>query len=332
MGRSKGGSTKRAFDWRSYSKPMRLLSDDQESAFAEGGILAPLLAWSQSDPLTRFEIRARKAGIYHRGVSLARVSGEPAGLIAEIEVPAGTRAEQLALDTPEAVAGLIDALETRRTSIDFEFTQGALTRNHRSYAAAFARGNAGADLFTDEIVILDSEHAVGKRKLDLVGLLRTEGVTGPGGFASPSLVFVDVRSPERPATGNNGPAAVASDLADFAKALAGEHRNRTGVEMVRLAAQKARLGLAPEDLEVRSVREGMPWLVVAFCEIDPADRACDTAIHQLHDRLAAKHFPIEQRLRFVHITSAPEDGEGLTVGAGDLMTYREFKAYRTANR
>ena len=92
------------------------------------------------------------------------------------------------------------------------------------------------------------------------------------------------------------------------------------------------LGPAPEELEVRSVREGMPWLVVAFCEIDPTDRANDLAIHQLHDRLAAKHFPVEQRLRFAHLTSAPEDGEGLTVGAGDLMTYREFKTYRTANR
>ena len=332
MAKKKGGSTKRAFDWRTYSKPMRLLSDDQESAFAEGGMLAPLLAWTLSDPLTRFEIRARKAGFYHRGVSLARISGEPPRLTAEVALPTGAAAEQLALETPDAVAELVASLEARRASIDAEFSSGTQSRNHRSYATAFARGNAGGDLFADEIVILDSEHAVGKRKIDLVGLLRTEGVTGPGGFSSPSLVFVDVRSPERPATGNNGPAAVASDLADFAKALAGEHRNRTGAEMLRLAAQKVRLGLAPEELEVRSVREGMPWLVVAFCEIDPTDRANDLAIHQLHDRLAAKHFPVEQRLRFAHLTSAPEDGEGLTVGAGDLMTYREFKTYRTANR
>lgn len=332
MAKKKGSATKRAFDWRTYSKPPRLLSAEQESALTGDGDLVPLLAWTLSDPLTRFEVRARTVGIYHRGSSLARISGEPPRLSAEVEPGGGSPAARIAIETPEAVTGLIEALEALRSSVDAEMESGAEPRRHRSYVTAFARGNAGADLFADQIVILDSEYAIGRRKIDLVGVIRTEGVTGPGGFSSPALVFVDVRSPQRPVTGNNGPAAVASDLADYAKALAGEHRDRTGYEMVRLAEQKVRLGLAPTDLDIRSVREGMPWLVVAFCDIDPTDRACDSAIHELHDKLAAKHFPVEQRLRFVHLTSAPEDGEGLAVGVDDLMTYREFKSYRTSGR
>ncbi len=318
---------KRAFDWRTHSRPARLLTPAQEAAFA-GGFLAPVLAWATVDPRTRFEVRARSAALYHRGVSLCRVGGD-APFEAELESTDATPSYQVSLMNDEAVVDLVRRLDELRGKVDDLLDSGEQSRNHRSYSAALATGNAGGDLTRDALVAVDLEYALGRRRFDLVALMRSDGVTGPGGFASPDLAFVDVRVPGQTLRGAAGLSALADDLADFAKALCGEHVRRSCTEVQGLLAQKIRLGLLPEELGVRSIAGGMPHLVVVFAEREVDGPGDDEAIVELHDRLASRHYPT-MRLHFAHVVLASEDGEGLAVSQSDLMDYRSFKAYRRA--
>lgn len=319
---------KRAFDWRTYSKPVRLLTEVQEVAFA-GGDLAPLMSWTAADPRSRFEIRARSAGLYHRGVSLARISGE-GPFIAEVDAGTGP-GDRAELAGPQDVTALVTRLEDMRQAIDADANEPGVARNRRSYAHGIAAGNAGQDLDGDTMVVVDADYALGRRKLDLVALLRSEGVTGAGGFASPDLSFIDVRVPGQSLTGPGGLSALADDLADFGKALSGEHIRRAAAEIAELTRQKVRLGLLPRELDVRSVTETLPHLIVAFAEVDPSDPRLGAAILEVQERLASRHYPTH-RLRFAHFTLVPEDGDGAALGEGDAMQYREFKSYRLALR
>lgn len=318
---------KRAFDWRTHTRPVRLLTPAQEEAFA-GGLLAPVLAWAMTDPRTRFEVRARSAALYHRGVSLCRVGGD-APFETELESTNATSVHRMPLTSGEAVEDLVRRLDELRGHVDELLDSGDQARNHRSYSAALAAGNAGGDLARDALVVVDLEYALGRRRFDLVALLRSDGVTGPGGFASPDLAFVDVRAPGQALKGAAGLSALADDLADFAKALSGEHVRRSRREVQELVAQKIRLGLLPEELDVRSIADGTPHLVVVFAERGVDGPGDDEAIIELHDRLASRHYPT-MRLHFAHVVRAPEDGEGPAVSQSDLMDYRSFKAYRRA--
>lgn len=326
---AKKQSSKRAFDWRTYSKPVRLLTQTQETEFRTG-MLRPLLDWADGDPRSRFEIRARSAGLYHRGVSLARIGGD-GPFTAEIEIAEAAQPERVALPDDASVAALVERLQETRWAIDVAAQKGTAERNRRSYAHAIASGNAGGDLDSDAMVVVDADYALGRRKLDLVAIMRSEGVTGPGGFANPDLAFIDVRVPGQSLTGPAGLAAVADDLADFGKALSGEHVLRAAAEITDLVAQKVRLGLLPAELDVRSVMDTLPHLIVAFAEADPTPTVNDPAIVELQERLAARHYPTH-RLHFLHFTTVPEDGDGLAVEEGDAMDYREFKSYRYAGR
>ncbi len=319
---------KRQFDWRTYSKPERILSPAQEDAFS-AGILRPLLDLASTGPEFRFDIRARSANVYYRGASLVRVSGE-GPFVAEID-NAGGGVERFEIAAAADVSAVLARIQEDRDSLDEALAAGTEQRNERAYEMAIAAGNDGADLWEDALVVIDTEYALGKRKIDLVALGRTEGVTGPGGFANPLLVFVDLRVPGQPIGGSGGLAAVAGDLAEFVKALGGEHLQRTREELTALVAQKVRLGLLPADLEVRAIDDRMPQLLVAFAEYDIAEPVHDVAIIELHEKLTARHFPTE-RLRFVDFTMVPPDGDGLALGPDDAMNYREFKAYRTSGR
>lgn len=326
---AKKPSAKRAFDWRTYSKPARALSPAQEEAFATG-VLAPVLAWALADPRSRFEIRARAAGLYHRGIAIARITAEEP-FIAEFEPAEGSPPERVTLGTAEDVAALVARLDEKRAAIDAAIESGEASRARRSFTGAIAAGNAGGDLFSDEIVVIDTDYRLAKRKLDLVALVRTEGVTGPGGFSNALLAFIDLRTPEQSLGGQNSLAAVASDVAEYVKAISGEHLTRTAEEMTQLVAQKIRLGLLPAEMEIRGVDPDLPQIMVAFAESDPTDPSCDAAIIELHEKLTARHYPTAL-LRFAHFTAVPEDGDGIALEPGDAMTYREFKAYRTAGR
>lgn len=326
---AKKQTTKRAFDWRTYSKPTRLLSSSQEEAFASG-LLAPILEWTVSDPRSRFEIRSRSASLYHRGVNLGRVTGE-GPFSTELVTAEGEAPERVELMDAQGVSALLERLGAVRATIDAAADAPGAARNHRSYAASIACANKGTDLAADALIVVDAEHALGRRRLDLVALLRSEGVSGPGGFANPDLVFIDVRVPGQSLTGQIGLEAIADDLADFGKALSGEHRRRTAAEITELVAQKVRLGLLPAELEVRMVAETLPHLLVAFAAADPTPTANDAAIIGLHERLSSRHYPTH-RLWFAHFTEVPEDGDGLTLEEGDAMDYRAFKAYRYQGR
>ncbi|MDZ4168141.1 MAG: hypothetical protein U1E26_00605 [Coriobacteriia bacterium] len=322
---AKKTSAKRAFDWRTYSKPARHLTDAQEEAFVSGR-LAGILQWTHEDPRTRFEIRARQAGLYHRGVSLARIGGEGPFSV-EIDGTDGTVADRHEVAGDQDVLRLIERLSSESARVDAAIGGGSETRHRRSFAAAIAAGNCGSDLASDGLIALDTDYALGRRKLDLAVVLRSEGVAGPGGFANPELAFIDVRVPGQTLTGQGGLAPLAEDFADYAKALSGEHVRRSCEELAALAAQKVRLGLLPGDLDLRSISEGLPHLVIAFAERDPSAQESTAPLVEIHERLSARHYPTT-RLHFVHFTLVPESGDGLAVGEDDLMDYRAFKAYR----
>lgn len=313
----------RQFDWMTYSKPARLLSEAQESALAEG-MLRPVLDVVLADPSLRLEIRARSANIYLRGESLVRLTGEP--IVAEFDSAAGQAPERTPLASNDDVAELLRRIDAARAAGSEE------SSNRRRVLQDLAGANGSGDLFENEYVVIDIEYTYGKRRYDAVALRRTEGVTGPGGFANPRLVFVDVRYGDQGLIGLNGLEDVAGDVADFAKAAGGSHLDRARLEALDLAHQKVRLGLLPADLDVRAIDEGLPEFLVAFVDYEGIeDRRNDAPIIALHDRLMSRHFPAEHRLRFAEVFSADAES-GLLIAEDDVMSYRAFKDERNRRR
>lgn len=315
-------SSSRQFDWRSYSRPSRLLTDAQEAALSEG-ILRPLLDAVMAHPLMRLEIRSASASIYYRGASVLRLTGD-GPFIAEFG--SGSR---LPIAAHADVQTCLETLTVESAAADADVA--ATGRNERSYEQAIACGNSGGDLWADELVIIDLEYTYGKRRYDLIGLHRREGVTGPGGFANARLAFIDLRVPGQSLTGGGGLAAVGADFAEFVKALGSEHLDRAKIEFEDLVQQKSRLGLLPAELDFRGFTEEFPELIAMFADLRIAEPSNDAAMTELHERLVARHFPTE-RLRFVDLPSVAEDGQGATVREGDVRDYRAFKSYRHAQR
>lgn len=311
---------KKQFDWKTHSKPVRALSEAQEQALL-GGTLRPLLDAALSDPRYRLEIRPRASHLYLEGTSLLRVTGD-GPFIAEVD-SAGGPAIRSELTDSEASSHLV------RSTSD---AAGSVPMPRRAVLHALAGANQGTDLFGDELVVIDSEYNVGPRKMDLVALRRSEGVTGPGGFANPVLVFIDVRTGTQPLTGNTGLAAAAADFAEFAKALSGEHLERAKAELAALTAQKVRLGLLPAELELRGFTDEPPELLIVFSEYDVLNEVHDRAMIELAEKLAARHYPAG-RLYFAHYIDTPLPGEeGMSLREGEVVSYREFKSYRQAGR
>lgn len=310
---------KKQFDWRTHSKPVRGLSAAQEAALV-GGALRPLLDLALSDASYRLEVRPRSAILYRSGTSLVRISGEEP-FIAEVESSDGG-VERREIGSAEQTTGLVADLNA----------MSAATPNRRGVLHALASVNSGGDLYADELVVIDTEYNVGQRKVDLVALRRSEGVTGPGGFANPVLVFGDVRCCGQSLTGNAGLASVAADVAEFAKALSGEHLARAHAELVDLVAQKVRLGVLPPELEVRAITDALPELLVVFSDYEVTDPVHDRALIDLAEKLAARHYPAG-RLTFAHYVETPEPGDhSMALREGEVVGYRDFKAYRHAER
>ena len=325
---------KRQFDWKTYSRPPRVLTAAQESALLRGS-LAPLLDFCRTTPGVSLEIRAHSASVYCRGVPLARISGE-GPYTAEIESGSEGAPDRRVLEVASDVDGLMSDLKLRREQI--ESAHDSATRSKRDYLLAIAAANAGRgeSLAAGDYLVVDLEYTYGRRRYDLVALKRTEGVTGPGGFSNPRLAFVDVRAADQTLTGPNGVESVAADFADFAKALGGSHLEIAKSEITELVAQKVRLGLLPDDVELRALDNGLPELLVVFAEYPSlSDRKHDVVIAALHDRLVARHFPTE-RLRFAELPSVPspsvDNAEAALLGAGCAMDYRRFKDHRARGR
>ncbi|HET6352340.1 MAG TPA: hypothetical protein VFG89_09465 [Coriobacteriia bacterium] len=323
--------SKKQFDWKTYSKPQRLLTEVQEHAFGDG-MLTPLLEWADSAPRVVFEIRPRAASIYCFGQPIVRVGGE-GPFVAEFDpIDGGGAPERVPLESDSDIAALIERLETLCAPIRAAADAGEVAPNRRAYLQALAASNSGSDLFRQQFVFADIEYPYGKWRFDAVALSRSEGVTGPGGFANPMEAIIDVRVPGQSVTGQVGLVNLASALADFAKAVAGHHLALSRAEVGDLVDQKVRLGMLPEEIELRDVTEKLPELIVVFIGDEVMERSYDVPVNLLHEKLVARHYPTH-RLSFAHVPDTHGIADvALSLSDEDLMDYRAFKAYRTAGR
>jgi len=322
-------STKREFDWRSYTKPARLLSDEQEAAF-DGGILSPLLQLVHEHPSLRMEIRARQAALYCLGTLVLRVRGGEAPFVGEIDanvrLPRSERAsaEQLEtwpLATVEEVAACVSEVAAL-CKLTAELTDaGELPE--RGVLHAFAEANSAAD---GDLVVIDTEYQYGKRRFDFVAMKRAEGVAGPGGFTTPRLVVGQFKSAPRPLTGTSGLAVYAADFAEFARALGGTHLAQAKEELAELFAQRQRLGLAPDEIPLRHLTEDDPEYLVVLAGFSAADEVLDPPLIEMHEKIVTRHYRPEL-LRLADVADT-RNRSAMRLSAEDLMTYREFKGYR----
>jgi hypothetical protein len=332
---SKGKSTRREFDWRTYSKPPRLLTAEQEQSLCDGA-LAPLLAWARDNDSVRFEIRSRQAAIYHAGTLLLRIRGAGQPFFGEIDAnvrlprterTGAERLETWPLSSPDEVSAAIAELDALRVINDEH--RAIDTPSERCVLHAFATANDGRSDVESRVVVADVEFQYGKRRFDFVGMSRAEGVSGLAGFTTPRLIFGQFKSEGRPLAGTSGVVAHASDFAELIQALGGAHLAAARTELDELVRQKLRLGLLNEDLPFRHFTEDDPEYWVVFSGYDLASNALDAPLAEMHDKLVARHCRPE-RLKFAVVGSgrAPAPDPALTVGDEDGMNYREFKRYR----
>lgn len=326
---AKKSNTKREFDWRSYSKPARLLSDEQEASLTDG-TLAPLLHIGRERADLHLEIRARQMAFYCRGTLVLRIRGTEQPFVGEIDanvrLPRAerTNAEQIEtwpLTSAEEVARVV-AEVTALCDLTATFTDAA-DMPERGVLHAFAEANSSGD---GDLVVIDTEYQYGKRRFDFVAMKRAEGVAGPGGFTTPRLVVGQLKSAPRPLTGTSGLPVYAADFAEFARALGGTHLARAKEELGDLFAQKQRMGLAVADIPFRHLTEDDPEYLVVLAGFSAADEALDPPLIEMHEKIVTRHYRPEL-LRLAAVAD-PADAAALRLGAADLMTYREFKGYR----
>ena len=333
---AKKQATKRGFDWRTYTKPARLLSDDQEAAFING-VLAPLLAWPTSHYASRFEIRPHQAAIYLQGTMLLRIRGAEQPFVGEIDAnvrlprterSGAERLETWALTTTADVAVCLAELD----SLAALTTQFALSSElgERAVLHAFASANEGAE--DSDFVVVDTEYQYGHRRFDFLAMKRAEGVGGFPGFTTPRLVVGQFKSGGRPLAGATGLSAYTSDFAEFARALSGTHLQQAKKELDELVGQKQRLGLFPAEIPFRHFTADDPEYLVVFAVADVSDPALDAPIAELHDRLVARHYQPEL-LRLASVGFGPAMPAGsLKLSAECAMPYKAFKSYRRGLR
>lgn len=326
---AKKSNTKREFDWRTYSKPARLLSPEQESALLDGA-LAPLLALARTRHDLRLEIRSRQAAFYCLGTLVLRVRGSEAPFIAEIDgnvrLPRAERQgpEQLEtwpLATPEDVSKVVAEV---LSLCEFTASQGdGSAPAERAVLHAFADANSSPD---GDLLVIDTEYQYGKRRFDFVAMRRAEGVAGPGGFTTPRLVVGQLKSAPRPLGGTSGLAVYASDFAQFARALGGTHLAKAKEELAALFAQKQRLGLVSGDIPLRHLTEDDAEYLVVLAGFSAGDETLDPPLIEMHEKIVTRHYRPEL-LRLAHVDD-PSHVDELRLTADDMMTYREFKGYR----
>jgi len=326
-------ATKREFDWRSYSKPARLLTAEQEGALASG-TLRPLLDVALAGDGVSLEIRARQATLYYRGSSLARITGAcppfsasiDANLrLARAERPGAEHLETWPLETAEQVAACASELAALRALLDgFAAEEPSSAREQLT---AFAQANRVAP-DSAELIVVDIEYQYGRRRFDFVAMQRAESVGGAGAFSTPRLVIGELHTGHRPPGGTGGLTSFGAEAAEFAHAISGEHLARAKVELAELQLQRQRLGLSPAT-PFAHFAEGMPELIAAFTDPSFATPVFDVPLAELHDRLVARRFPTELlRLTAVGDARPESDDRSLSVGANELLPYRAFKGMR----
>ena len=332
---AKGKSTRREFDWRTYSKPPRQLTAEQEKSLSDG-VLSPLLSWARDTGSVRFEIRSRQAAIYHAGTMLLRIRGAEQPFFGEIDAnvrlprTARTGAERLEtwpLSSADEVSAAVAELDALRVINDEHMADDALSE--RGVLHAFATANDARSNHESRVVVADVEFQYGKRRFDFIGLRRADGVSGLAGFTTPRLVVGQFSSDGRPLTGSSGVVAHASDFAELVQALGGAHMTAARTELDELVRQKLRLGLLNQDVPFRHFTEDDPEYLVVFSGYDLASSALDAPLAEMHDKLVARHFQPEL-LKFTAVDSGrpPSPDPALAMGSEDGMSYREFKRYR----
>jgi hypothetical protein len=326
-------STKREFDWRTYSKPSRLLTFEQEEALL-GGVLRPLLDLAHNDATINFEIRARQANLYYRGVQIVRITGAEAPFSASIDTtlrvpraerPGAEALETWPLTTPDEVSACLVEIASLRAGLDAFAQTEPLTA--RDLLMQFAAANR-IDAETAEIVVVDVEYQYGRRKFDFVAIRRAVSVGGAGAFTTPRLVIGEVYTGHRMPGATSGLTSFGAEAAEFVHALSGEHLMRAGAEIGELVLQRERLGLSPETPFAR-ITDGLPELLTVFVRPDFATTAYDAPIAELHDRAVIRHFPADL-MRFSAAGDARLESadKSLTLGEDDVLTYRAFKGMR----
>lgn len=328
-------STKREFDWRQYSKPARLLTPAQEAELL-GGFLRPLLDLALADSALSLQIRARQATLYHRGVSLVRLSGaEPpftAQIDANLRLPRTERTGAELLETwPLADAADVAALlGEARNLCEFADTLAAeeTAAPARDVLMRFAEANGPHVSQAAELVVVDVEYQYGRRRFDFVAMRRATGVGGLGAFTTPRLVIGELFTGDRAPSAPAGLITFGAEAAQFAHALSGEHLDRAKAELTALAAQKIRLGLLSPDLPFSHFTAGSPELLVAFTPPSFSQSSLDAPIAEMQDRAVARHFPAEL-IEFAAIGDARSTGgHSLAVAEDDVLPYRAFKGMR----
>ena len=332
---AKSKSTRREFDWRTYTKPPRLLTAEQERSLSDG-VLSPLFAWAQRHDSARFEIRSRHGAIYHAGTMLMRIRGTEQPFAAEIDAnvrlprserTGAERLETWPLCTADEVSAAVAELDALKELTDDFGTGDSLSE--RAALHAFATANDGRSDPEAGYVVADVEFQYGKRRFDFVGMRRAESVGGLAGFTTPRLVFGQLKHGERPLTGTSGLVSHGADFADFVQALGGAHLDAARAELSELVRQKLRLGLLCEDIPFRHFTADDPEYLVVFSDYDLASSALDLPLAEMHDKLVARHCRPEL-IRFVGIDSrdASLPAPGLELGCGEPQSYREFKRFR----
>jgi hypothetical protein len=326
--------SRREFDWRSYTKPARLLTPAQECSFVDG-LLAPLLHWAQSNDSVRFEIRSRQAAIYHAGTLLLRIRGAEAPFVGEIdenvrlpkeERSGAERLETWPLSSDAEVGAVLVELAALRDRNEPGGADAPLSE--RGALHAFAAANDGLLGDRSRYIIADTEFQYGKRRFDFVGMRRAEGVGGIAGFTTPRLVFGQLKSDGRSLAGSSGLVAHAADFADFAQALGGAHLAAARTELDDLVQQKLRLGLMDAGIPFRHFPEDDPEYLLVFSGHDLASEALDAPLAEMHDKLVARHCRPEL-LRFVGLPAVDCEGVSpLWLGSEEASSYREFKSRR----
>ena len=330
---AKKTNTKREFDWRSYTKPARLLSDEQEQAL-DDGVLSPLLRLAHERSDLRPEIRARQIAFYCRGTLLLRVRGAEEPFTGEIDAnvrlpraerSGAERLESRPLTTTDEVAACVAEL-----SALCELTASFIDSSElpeRDVLHAFADANSAA---SGDLVVIDTEYQYGKRRFDFVAMKRAEGVAGSGGFTTPRMVVGQLKSAPRPLGGSSGLSPYVADFADFARALGGTHLAQAKDELAELFAQKQRLGLLPADVPLRHLTEDDPEYLVVLAGFSAGDPLLDMPLAEMHEKLVTKHYSPDL-LRLSSIEDPLDKGQ-LRLQADDMMTYRAFKGYRKRMR
>lgn len=332
---AKSKSTRREFDWRGYTKPCRLLSTEQEAAFATG-LLSPLLGWSRARDSARFEIRSRQAAIYDSGTMLLRIRGAEAPFVAEIDAnvrlpraqrSGAERLETWPLSSADEVSAVTKELDALKALNDEHLVGEQLPE--RAALHAFASAHDGRSDRDGDYIVVDTEFHYGKRRFDFVGMRHAEGVAGSAGFTTPRLVFGQLKSAGRPLAGSSGLMAHAADFAEFAQALGGTHLATARAELDELVRQKLRLGLLSETIPFRHFTEDRPEYLVVFSDVDLASPDLDGPLAEMHDRLVARHYQPELlRLAGIATEGLPSARHVPVIEADDVMTYREFKRAR----